>query len=75
MLVKMEQKRWTDHERNVGKLTNEQGHQYHANNESRKANWIGQSLLRNYLLKHLIEENMEGRSDEKMKKKTSAATG
>jgi len=26
----------------------------------RKANWIGYSLLRNCLLKHVIEENTEG---------------
>ena len=31
---------------------------------SRKANWIGYILCRNYILKHLIERKIEGREDE-----------
>jgi hypothetical protein len=33
----------------------------------RKANWIGHILLRNYFLKHTIEENIKGRIQEKEK--------
>jgi hypothetical protein len=38
----------------------------------RKANWIGYTLLRNYLLKHFIDGNIEGknRGNGKMRKKT-----
>jgi len=36
----------------------------------RKANWIAHMLRRNCLLKHVIEEKTEGRSDGKKRKKT-----
>jgi uncharacterized membrane protein len=35
----------------------------------RKANWIGQILGRNCLLKHVIEEKTEARNDGKKRKK------
>ena len=31
--------------------------------ERRKDNWIGHTLLRNCLMKHLIEGNMEGKME------------
>jgi hypothetical protein len=36
----------------------------------RKANWIGYSLRRNCLLKHVIEGKIQGGSDGKRRKKT-----
>jgi len=36
----------------------------------RKANWIGHILLRNCLLKHVIEGKIRGRSEGKTRKKT-----
>ena len=41
----------------------------------RMANWIGLILLRNCHLQRVIEGKVEGRSDEKTRKKTFAATG
>jgi hypothetical protein len=35
-----------------------------------RANWIGHIFGRNYLLKHVIEGKIEGRSDGKTRKKT-----
>jgi hypothetical protein len=36
----------------------------------KKANWIDHIWLRKYLLKHVIEDRMEGRSDGRKRKKT-----
>jgi hypothetical protein len=36
----------------------------------RKTHWIGHILRRNCLLKHVLEEKLEGRSDGKPTKKT-----
>jgi hypothetical protein len=36
----------------------------------RKANWIGHFLLKNCLPKHVSEENIEGISDGKARRKT-----
>jgi hypothetical protein len=41
----------------------------------RNANWIDHTLRRNCLPKHVIEGNIEGRSDGKTRKKTYVATG
>jgi hypothetical protein len=41
----------------------------------RKANWIGHILCENCLLKQVTEEKIEGRSDGKTTKKTSAVIG
>ena len=43
--------------------------------KGRKGNWIGHTLSENCLLKRIIEGNIEGRSNGKMKKKMSATTG
>jgi hypothetical protein len=42
---------------------------------NKKANWIGHILHRNGLLKHVIEDPIEGRSGERARKNAYAATG
>jgi hypothetical protein len=44
-------------------------------NKITKANWIGYILLRDRLLKHVTEGQLQERSDTKTKKTTWAATG
>jgi hypothetical protein len=61
---RMEKISWTDRVRNeeVGPITQSQGgEEYPTYNIRRKANWIGHSLCRNCLLKHVIEGKLEGR--------------
>jgi hypothetical protein len=43
---------------------------YPANSKGRKIHCAGHILLRNCLLKHVTEEKVEGRIDEKTRKKT-----
>jgi hypothetical protein len=39
----------------------QRGQEYPANNKKEKANWIGDIMSRSCLLKHIIEEKIEGR--------------
>jgi hypothetical protein len=41
---------------------NQGGEEYHTYNKRRKTNWIGHSLRRNCLLKHVIGTQTEGRN-------------
>jgi hypothetical protein len=60
----MEKISWTDRVRNEEVLhrVKEERNIVHKI-ERRKANWIGQILRRNCLLKHVIEGKLEGRID------------
>ena len=57
----MEKISWTDYVRNeqVLQTVMEKGESY-VQQKGRKAIWIGHILLRNYVLKHLIEGEIEG---------------
>jgi hypothetical protein len=45
-------------------ITQSQGvEEYPTRNTIRKANWIGQILRRNFILKHVIEGKIEGRME------------
>jgi hypothetical protein len=74
---RMEKISWTDRVRNeeVLRRVKEERNIIHTTDRM-KANWIGQILRRNILLKHIIEEEIEGRMDVtgRRKKKTEAAT-
>ena len=41
-------------------MIKKEGEEYHNTIKRRKANWIGYILYRNYLLKHITEEKIEG---------------
>jgi hypothetical protein len=62
---------WTDRGRNEEVLhrVQEERNILHTV-KRRKANWIGHILRKNCLLKHVIEGQIEGRSDGKTRKKT-----
>jgi hypothetical protein len=59
---KMKKISWSDHVRNEEVLhrVKEERNVLHIT-KTRKANWIGHILRRNCLLKHVIEEKLEGR--------------
>ena len=61
VLRRMEKISWTDHVRNEEVLlrVNEQRNILHEIRK-RKANWIGHILLRNCLVKHIIEGKIKG---------------
>jgi hypothetical protein len=60
----MEKISWTDHVRNEEVLlrVSEQRNILHTV-KRRKTNWIGHMLHRNCVLKHVIEEKVEGRKE------------
>jgi hypothetical protein len=62
---RMEKVSWTDHVRNEDVLlrVKEQRNILHEIGK-RKANWIGHILLRNYLLKQVIEGKIKGGIEE-----------
>ena len=54
-----------------GSITKSKEEEYSTNKESRKGVWIGHTLRRNYLLRHVIERKIERRMrDGKTTKKT-----
>jgi hypothetical protein len=57
--IRMESISWTDHVKNAEVLyTVKKEHPTHI--KKRLANWIGHILGRNCLLKHVMEEEIEG---------------
>jgi hypothetical protein len=58
---RMEKFSWIDHVRNEVLLRLEEERNVLRTIQRRKANWIGHILLRNCLLKHVIEGKLEGR--------------
>ena len=64
--TKLEKIGWTDHVRNEEVLWSVKEKRNALQSiKGRKANWIGHSLHRNYLLKHVIEVKIEGRIEVK----------
>jgi hypothetical protein len=61
VLEKMEKISWTDHMRNEEVLRRVKEERNILHTIKRKTNWIGHILRRKYLLKHVIEGNLEGR--------------
>jgi hypothetical protein len=60
----MEKISWTDRVRNEEVLHRVKEERYTLHTiKRRKANWIGHILLRNCLLKHVIEGKLEGRTE------------
>jgi len=57
----MEKISWTDHVRNEVLQSVEEERNMLQTIQRREANWIGHILLRNCLLKHVIEGKIEGR--------------
>jgi hypothetical protein len=61
---------WTDRVKNEEVLHRVKERNILNRMNRRKANWLGKVLRRKWLLKHVIEGNIEGRSDRKTRKKT-----
>jgi hypothetical protein len=51
-------------------LQSQGGEEYPANSKKMNDKWVGYSLRRNLLLRHVIEAKIEGRSDRSTGKKT-----
>jgi hypothetical protein len=62
---------WTDHVRNEVLLRVKEQRNILHEISKRKANWIGQILLRNCLLRHVIEGKIKGGISERKKRKVS----
>jgi len=65
----MEKIIWTDRVRNAEVLQRIKDRNILGTINRRKANWISHLLHRNCLLQHVIEGEIEGRSDVKTRKK------
>jgi len=66
----MEKISWTDYVRNEEELqTFKEERQILHKTKRRNTNWIGHILLRNYLVKHVVEGKIEGKGRGGMRRK------
>jgi len=65
---KTEKISWTDCVRNWSVTKSQVEEEYPTYSKRRKGNWIGHILRRNFLLKHVIEEKIEGRIEVKWRR-------